>query len=267
MTRRRWIALGAVVVVLGVVGAGGWWWLSRDRAREVTIEEAQKRLGSTTTAAAGGLEGRPAQGVYEYRGDGKDSLSLPPLSQSQGPGLPGTVELLDDGCWTFRIDYSSNHWQDWKYCRRSTGLMEITSHTWQRWLIGPTALTALATFECEDTPALPEPRRPGQVWRARCSGTNDRVSGTVGNSGPYRFVGMEVMRIGGEAVDAAHFRRERTLTGAQKGTEKGDVWFAASNGLPLRNERRIELRTDTPVGASVYKESGHFELVSLRPTR
>ncbi len=255
-----------MLVGLVAVAVGGWWWLGRNRAREVTLEEARERL-SETTAPGRGLEGRPAPGIYEYRGEGTDRLSIPPLSQSQGPGLPGTVELLDDGCWNFRIDYSTNHWQDWRFCRRDSGLFEEGGHTWQRWMIGPTALTALATFRCEETVALPAEREPGQVWRSRCTGTNERTEGEIVSAGPYRFVGDEVIDVGGTKVTAAHFRRSRDDTGAQKGTERGDVWLDAATGLPLRNERRIELKTDTPVGKSTYTEHGHFELVSLRPTR
>lgn len=263
MTRRRWILVGVLVVVLGA-GALGFYWLNRNAAHEVSVEDARRRLG-TTTSAPEGLRGRPRPGVYRYRGEGTDSLSLPPLSQSQGPSLPGTVELLDDDCWRFRIDYSSNHWQSWVYCPRAAGLMETGGQTWQRWMLGPTAMTATATFRCRDTPALPARRAPGRTWQASCRGSNDRIDGEVVNVGPYRFVGHEVLRIGGEAVEAAHFHRSRDLTGAQKGTERGDVWFATADGLPLRNRRRIELRTDTPVGTSTYTEVGTFELTSMRP--
>jgi len=264
VTRRRWILAGVVVAVLGVVAAVGWFWLSRDTAREVSIDEARRRAGGTTTPRRG-TEGRPRPGVYEYRGGGTDSLSLPPLSQSEGPGIPGTVELLDGDCWRFRVDYSSNHWQDWKYCHRGDDLMEEGGQTWQRWLFGPVAVTTTATFRCEDTPAIPAVREPGQEWSARCKGSNTRISGEVVSAGPYRFVGEEVVDVGGERVAALHFRRSRTLTGAQDGTEVSEVWFAADDGMPLRNEREIELRTDTPVGKSTYTEKGDFRLVSLRP--
>jgi hypothetical protein len=55
------------------------------------------------------------------------------------------------------------------------------------------------------------------------------------------------------------------MTGAQQGSERSDVWFAADTGLPLRNRRSIRAKTDTVVGSSTYTEVGQFELVSLHP--
>ena len=49
---------------------------------------------------------------------------------------------------------------------------------------------------------------------------------------------------------------------------KGDEdWFAIDTGLPIRNQRRIEVDTDTPIGSSTYTEEGEFRLASLTPTR
>ena len=137
--------------------------------------------------------------------------------------MPGTVELGDDGCWTFRIDYSTNHWQTWDQCPRGDDLVETGGQSWQRWMIGPTAITNLSDFTCADgamrIPADPAP---------------DEVS-------------------------------ERTMSGAQVGTERSEVWFVAASGLPVSNERTVEARTDTPIGESTYTETGEFHLVSVDP--
>ena len=85
------------------------------------------------------------------------------------------------------------------------------------------------------------------------------------STGPYRFVGRDTLTIGGTAVDAVHYRRERTMSGGQRGTETSEVWFAVADGLPLRNERRIQAGTDTVVGETTYREEGSFELVDLEP--
>jgi hypothetical protein len=37
------------------------------------------------------------------------------------------------------------------------------------------------------------------------------------------------------------------------------------DGLPLRNERTVTVKTDTVVGSSTYTEHGRFELTSLVP--
>jgi hypothetical protein len=273
MRRYRWVI--AVVAVAAIVGIG-WVWLQRDTARPVTIDEARDRFdGSTSTTGPGSSSttapeehdapDRPAAGVYEYSGSGTAHLSIPPLSQDQGPTIPGTVTHLDGGCWTIRFDYSSNHWQSWTYCPDGADLVENGGESWQRWIIGAAAITNLTTATCEDAPMLPAQREPGQSWDHRCVTTNESVSGEAVSAGPYTFVGEETLDVGGTPVQAAHFRRERTLSGAQSGTEQTDAWFATDTGMPLRNERSLRVETDTPVGHSTYTEDGSFELTSLEP--
>ena len=62
---------------------------------------------------------------------------------------------------------------------------------------------------------------------------------------------------------AAEFERTRTDTGAQRGTERAEVWLDASTGLPLRLRQDLEVTTDTPFGSSTYTQSGVFTLTSL----
>jgi len=108
--RRLLLALGALVLLGGVLV---FLW-QRDTARSVSLDEARRRLGSTTSRPgppAAEAPRRPEAGVYRYRGEGTDAIHTPPKSQAEGPEMPATVTHRDDGCWDFRIDYSSNHWQ------------------------------------------------------------------------------------------------------------------------------------------------------------
>ena len=260
-------------MVLLVVLAG-WFALGRDRARPVSVDEARDRTtttltpdgsSSTTTPDGSGAPVRPAAGVYEFTGSGTEELSLPPLSQDQGPTIPATVEHGAAGCWSIRFDYSTNHWQTWSYCVRGTDLVEVGGLTWQRWMVGATAITNLTTSTCDDAPVLPAEREADQEWTARCTSTNEAVSGEAVSEGPYRFVGEETVAVGGVDVVTAHFVREREMSGAQEGTERSEVWFAVESGLPVRNEREIAVETDTPVGASTYTERGEFRLTGLDP--
>lgn len=256
--------LGAVVVVLLAAGVV---LTLRDSARPVTVEEARRR--TTTSSAAGDGDAaatRPTPGIYRYEGSGTERLSTPPLSQDQGPTMPATVEWLDDGCWTFRIDHSSNHWQSWTYCPGDEPVVETAGETWQRWMIGATAITNLSTFEC--TPgsvALASSPTPGQEWPASCSGTSEAVEGEAVSAGVQRYVGEEDVEVGGTTLRTQHFVSERTMTGAQRGTDRSDVWFELDSGLPVRNERSIQIDTDTPLGTSTYTEEGSFRLVAVDP--
>ncbi len=260
--RRHWpFVVGAVALL--VVGLAALYLVSQDRARPVTVDEARDRLGTAATDDGGA--GRPAEGVYRYEGTGTESLSVPPLSQDQGPSMPATVEHLADGCWSFRLDYSTNHWQTWDYCPKADGLHERGGSTWQRWMVGATALTNLSTFTCPSSLVVPAEREPDQEWTARCEGKNELVDGTSISAGTSRFVGDETLAVGDERVEVVHFRSERTMSGSQEGTDQADWWFATDTGLLVRNRRSIEVKTDTPVGASTYRESGEFRLADLEP--
>ena len=261
--RRRWPwVLGAVVLV---AGAGVLVFvLTANRAKPVSLYQAESRLGNGRLGTPGSA--RPAPGVYQYTGSGTEQLSLPPLSQAEGPSLPGTVTLQGSNCWLFRIDYSTHHWQTWNYCRHGSDLWEAGGQTWQLWSVGPVNVTNLSSFTCAPgTMALPVDAAPGERWQSRCTGTNTSVSGTTTSAGPYKFIGLDTIRVGRTPVTAAQFLRLRTDSGAQKGTERSEVWFSTSTGLPLRVQQQIKLTTATPFGTSTYTQNGVFTLASLAP--
>lgn len=265
----RRVVAGIVVGVVLLVGAGigvfVYRWQRTD-ARPVSVNEAEKRLDGEAGDGADGAVFVPAEGVYRYTGSGSEALSIPPKSQAEGPDMPATVLHRAHGCWTFRIDYSTNHWQDWRYCARDGQLIEEGGSTFQRWDFVVSTIENTSTFPC-DPPnvALRSDMAPGETWPQSCGGTNTSVSGSTVSSGEIRFVGVEPFDVGGTQVDAFHFVQHRTLTGAQHGEANSELWFAP-NGLPLRNQRHIVVDTDSPIGAITYTEDGTFTLTSLEPT-
>ena len=252
--------LGAVVVVVGTLAVVAV--LSTNHARPVSMLQAESQLGQGRGGSPGAS--RPAPGVYDYTGSGTERLSLPPLSQAEGPTIPGTVTLKGASCWVFRVDYSTHHWQTWDYCLHSGDLWEAGGQTWQLWAVGPLNFTNLSSFTCAPgSMAVPAHAAPGQVWHSRCVGTNTGVKGTTVSAGPYRFLGLDTLRVGGTSVPAAHFLRLRTDTGAQSGTERSEVWFATATGLPLRVVQDVEVKSSTPFGSSTYTQTGVLALQSL----
>ena len=233
------------------------------RARPVSMSQAINRYHSEPSAEPGT---HPSQGVYLYQGTGTDRLSFPPLSQAEGPTLPGTVEVQAHGCWSFRIDYSTNHWQLWTYCVRRTGLVETGELVWQHWMVGPVAETNLSTLRCSQ-PLLSIPLAPvvDKVWPARCTGTSTRIHGTLVSFGTTRFLGQSILTIAGHEIPSVHIAVQWKLSGSQVGTERDDLWYDAQSGLPLQNRRSIHVRTGTPFGPSTYTENGEFVLRSLTP--
>ena len=234
------------------------------RARPVSVSQAVSHYNAAPSTDPGQ---HPVPGVYTYKGTGTDSLSLPPLSQAEGPTLPGTVEVRADGCWSFRIDYSTNHWQNWTYCTRPTGLVETGGQVWQRWMVGPVAETNLSRLRCSlPLLSIPSTGAPGTVWPARCTGSSTQIPGTLVSAGSTRYLGQPNLTIAGHTIRSVHVQVQWRLSGPQVGLERDDLWYDANSGLPLQNRRSIHLRTDTPFGQSTYNENGEFVLRSLTPS-
>ena len=256
------------VVVIGAASVFVVLW-RRSSAHELSTGDALRRFrqnSSTQPAPVSVL--RPAAGVYLYRGSGSEHLSLPPKSQGQGPRMPGTVTQSANGCWTFRIDYSTQHWQTWNYCPRDGGLVELGGKTFEHWNFVFTAYDSTSTFTCDPASVtIRTAMHPGDEWHQQCRGTSSGTKGEAITSGPYVFVGDEVVVVGNARVPAYHFRQQRTITGSQTGSQTTDLWFARNNGLPLRNARVATVHTDTVVGSSTYTERGNFQLDSLQPQR
>jgi hypothetical protein len=271
--RRRRVRIVAAIVGVVLVAAGATFVLlwNRVSTRPVSIAEAVERAGAAgngTDQPATAVPFRPAAGVYQYRGEGTEELDKPPRSQSQGVGIPGTVTDLGDRCWSFRVDYNTDHWQSWDYCSTGTGLTEQGGSFYQRLDLVVTTVETSATYTC-DPPAdtIRATQRVGDQWKQDCHGTSTAASGEVVAAGPYRYLGQEDLDIRGTRVKAFHYRWSRTLTGGQTGTEAGDFWFDAETGLPLQNRRVITVHSDSPIGQVTYTEQGSFRLESMTPTR
>jgi hypothetical protein len=182
--------------------------------------------------------------------------------------MPGLVTLVGANCWDFQIDYSTHHWETWDYCLGRGGLRQTGGRVWQLWSIGPVNITNTTSITCSaQTVALPAPIHSGQRSVARCTGTSTEVKGGMVSAGPYEFLGTATMSVGGRSVRAVHFLELRTDSGAQRGTERTELWLSESNGLPLRVTQDINVTTATPFGTSRYTQAGTFTLASLVPHR
>lgn len=267
--RHRARIVGAIVGVALIAGVATFvvqW--NRPSSRPVSVEEAARRPGAPGTDQSTDAEPfRPAAGVYLYRGEGTERLDTPPLTQTQGPEIPGTVTHLEGGCWRLRVDYSTNHWQSWDYCPAASGLTENGGAFFQRLDLGVATVDTSSTYTCAPpVDAIRVTQRAGDRWMQECRGTSTGSDGEVISSGPYTYVGEERLDIGGTNVAALHYHRLRNLTGGQTGTEDVDVWFDAATGMPVRNQRVITVHSSSLIGGVTYEEHGSFQLVSMNPT-
>ena len=218
--------------------------------------------------AASGDAGGPPVGVYELEGSGTESLSVPPISQSDGDVMPMAISATDDGCWTMRIDFNEAHWQDWRLCREGDRIMESGGQTFQRWDLGATAIENLSEFVCDPPVVFADlAAEVGDATERSCAGTNDALDGEMVTTGVDEVIGIETIEIGGEDVEVIHLRSDQTASGAQTGTMANHLWVRRSDGLPVRAERDVTMDTDSVVGTVTYTETGSWQLRSLEPRR
>lgn len=254
-----------MVLFAVALGVFAYLW-SRSDARPVSLDDARRRF-LERRLDPGGPDGpyTPAEGVYAYRGTGSESLSSPPKSQTEGPEMPGTVTHGADGCYSFRLDYSTNHYRIWDLCADATGLRETGGTVFQRWDFVVSTIDTLEQTRC-DPPALvigPD-LEIGDRWESRCVGDNSAIDGRTVTDTVHRVVGRDRIRVGGEVLDTVHLRNRAVVSDAQSGTDELDLWITDS-GLIVRGRQRIVVRSDSPIGKVTYTQQGEFSLVSALP--
>ena len=224
------------------------------------------RTSSTLPATAGSLQPRP--GVYLYRGAGTESLSFMHTRQTQGPVEPATVVTRPNGCWSFEIDFNSFHSQTWTRCSDAGRLEESGGTATQEFDFVAFKESEHSVTTCAPPIVEIDPRSsPGATGPVRCRVVSSTTKTTAEQNGTFTFVGRETVDVGGVAVPAIHGRQAVTLSGGQTGTVLLDIWFAADNTLPLREQHLITVvsTAPAPINHVTYTEQGQWQLTSLVP--
>jgi hypothetical protein len=264
--RRRWL-LGTAAVVLVAIGVFAFFWFTTG-AHEVSLSTADQRFRHDKGALAGfSKPGRPAEGVYEYKGSGSEALSLPPKTQHEGPLIPGTVTYGANGCWMLRMDYSDNHWQSTTYCPRGTQLLETARGGWYQWNFVATTVADTASYTCKPAEiAVPGVLARNRRYRFSCTGTNHPLKlPPVTLAGSVKYLGDGSVLVDGKKVLAVRILEVARFTGGQKGQDVENTWYDSADGLPLQGTWSTDVRTPTAIGNSTLTASGRFQLDSLVP--
>jgi hypothetical protein len=210
----------------------------------------------------------PPAGVYTFTGSGEERLSFLSTSQSQGPTLPGTVTRGTGGCWTFAIEYNTFHHQSWEWCEQDGTLVERGGTTQQQFDFVAFKVDETSEVTCSPPFVAFDPdAQPGDITELRCRGHSETTGTDLTSTGTARFVGREALDIAGRSVPALHYEMRRSITGDQTGEEYTEIWFAAADGMPLRNEREISIVSPAPapLDSVTYTERGEWQLESLEP--
>lgn len=271
--RRRWYRRPAIVVPVAVVvvglgvGIGLFLRAWADRGgKQASVQESVEgfREDQGGGAAAGLL--RPTPGVYTYDAEGSEELSVLDTGQKWGPTMPATVTTDDEGCWTLLLEYNTNHRQWTTYCPRGGVQREVTGETEQILDFVATQIVDRTSFVCDPPGQIIRlAAEPGDSWEQSCEGRSESRDTTVVSAGTNTFVGVEPVEIGGERIDALHYRVERSMSGDQSGSETTHIWYDPTTGLPLRETRDVTAVTPSTFGDVTYREQGSFRLTSLEP--
>ena len=259
--------VGVVAVVL--VSAAAAFLLLGGDAEEVGVDEVIERERARDTTPGTDpptATPRPAEGVYVYDAAVVERLSILGVDQPQGPTVPAAVRHEGDDCWTVRYDYSTNHWEEKRWCRDGDVLADLGGVGFQRFNIGAVEVAETTTFTC-DPPgeAVRFGAEPGGSWRQACDGRSEERGTTHTSTGTNTFLGPEVVVIGGVELDALHYRLERTISGDQSGTEDIHRWYAADDGMLLRVTTDTRVDSPSPVGDITFTVQGEMVLTDPGP--
>jgi hypothetical protein len=270
MSRHRPLLLATILlVVVGIAGGTFAWRWSRRGPDQASVPDAVDRFRSSSTMWPSDLRLQPPAGVYVYAGEGSERLSFLDTHQAQGPSMPGTVTIQADGCWVFRLDYNSYHSQTWRRCPEDGKLRETGGTTDQKFDFGFFKQSEHSVVTC-DRPVLVADLAapPGTVHDMHCTGRSTTTDSAMTQTGTFTLVGPDTVDVGGQDVAAVHGRQEVKVSGDQTGTVRLDIWFAASDGLPLREEHHISVVSPapSPIDEVTYTEDGAWKVSSLSPT-
>jgi hypothetical protein len=257
-----------VVAMLAVaLGLFAWRWEQRGPGR-ASIGGAIGRFRSSTTIAPTAEVLQPPGGVYVYTGSGSESLSFMSTRQTQGPHEPGTVTVLPNGCWQFRIEYNSFHAQAWNRCSTGGKLVERGGMTDQRFDFVAFQQHEHSDVTCDPPVTLADlTAAPGASWPVHCVGHSQTTKATMMQDGTSTFVGFEDVVIAGRPVRAIHNVEVLHVSGEQHGDVHQELWLDASNGLPLKewHDVRVVSPAPKPINEVTYTEHGSWVVSSLTP--
>ena len=238
--------------MLAAAGAAAWLVAFRDTASPVSVDDAVESFRGEAGAGASPIP----EGVYVYSTRGYERTdALNGVTHRYPRHSTITVAAVDCGMrLTWRVlDGRST---EWTYCVTHEG-WELRSQAERHTFFGRTEQT---TYACQSTPIRPAELEVGAHWDVSCS-TED-----TGETGVAAVVGRrETTLADGSTIRETLVRKSTSLSGANRGTSRHDLWFDDASGL-LAHVRLVSRTTsDSPIGDVRYDEDVTLTLVSGEP--
>jgi hypothetical protein len=275
-SKLRWlgIAAGAVlcaVLLIVVIAVGVMMFLARDTASPYKVGQALqqfKQLQRRDDAVSdGAFSGLPTTGVYTYTTSGFESASAPGLPAS-ALGYPGTTTLtvFSDGCGEdWRWQPLSNRYEDLVVCRTPGNAFGLMSRFDSEEFYGA---TDSRNFACTSgSLLLPASARPGETLSGTCRNGGNANSGGLSIDYSGAVVGDDVLQVGGVRMPTVHLMIKEKMTGDTVGTGTESIWLASATGLPVKELRTENTRSESALGWVPSSETFSLALVSASPER
>jgi hypothetical protein len=275
-SKLRWlgIAAGAVLCALLLIfgiAVGVFMFLARDTASPYRLGQAleqfkqlQRRDDAASSTRPSGL---PITGVYTYSTTGSESASAPGLPSSR-LGYPSTTTMtvFSDGCGEdWRWQPLSNRYEDLVVCRTAQGSIALRSRFDSEEFYGA---TDSRNFACTAGSLLiPAQVRPGERVSGTCTNGGNSNSGGLSISYSGEVISDDVLQVGGVGIDTTHLVLNEKMTGDTVGNGTESVWLDSANGLPVKEFRTENTRSEGAVGWVPSSETFSLELVSASPKR
>ncbi len=216
----------------------------------------QDEAAATETASAprGAI---PEPGVYVYDTDGFEKVSALGGAEHQYPKQT-TITVTSTECgMDARWSPLEQRFEDWHMCTDGTGIA-MAAFTTHHEFFGQ---TEERKYACDGVYVRPVSDAPGFVAHGACSSKSDQARATS------TVIGHESVEVQGTAVDAVHVQFDHVVSGSATGTQKGDIWVRASDGLVLRYITVIDGDADSVIGPTHFNEEVNLRLAELAPRR
>ncbi|MEY2477602.1 MAG: hypothetical protein QOG87_2917 [Actinomycetota bacterium] len=212
---------------------------------------------SATTAAATPAPFRlPVQGVYAYRTQGHETVSMGGGRHDYPERTFATVRAKGGCDWELEHRVLEEHIERRLQC---SGPGQLTEKD-ERVDITFFGQKNTAYYRCDPPLVLAQAGdQPGAKRTGTCRADDGQAVLTT------TFVGRERLTIGGVAVDAIRVRMEGVVSGRAEGTSFSDTWAHPDTGLMLKSIRKVDTRAKA-FGTTVdYREEATYELEKLEP--
>lgn len=241
-----WVGGGTAVFV--AVIAIGVMVMFRDSATPVTRAEATFGLGSLESGT-----GEGDQGLYVYETTGRETASALGGSTHNYPAET-FLSIRSDGCGTtYRWQSLEERWDEITICDDGSIDRFTSYHEWF-------GVQDLSVYVCDEEAHF-LPVGDETSWAFSC--VNE---GVTTQFWVFEVIGLEVVDVGGEEVEALHIVASETVIGDTVGGGVHHRWVLTDPLLLVKESVEIANTTDSPVGDVDYTEQYDLILTSLTPS-